>query len=448
MSAAPVPAGPPGAPLLGHMVAFRRDPLGFLLRTARDYPGEVVRFRQGLRDVYLVKHPDLIKDVLVTRQHDFSKSRALQWAKLFLGEGLLTSEGEFHTRQRRLAQPAFHRQRIGGYGADMVRRAVEARDRWAAGDVLDLDVEMMRLTLAIVSSSLFGTDVGEAAREIREDLSTISSLFPRFSLPLFGLVQKLPLPSNARFDRAVARLDGIVHRLIAERRARGGDRGDLLSMLLLAQDEEGDGGGMSDRQLRDEVVTLLLAGHETTSNALTWTWYLLSQNPDVEARWREELRTVLSGRPPAFEDLPALKYTEMVLAESMRIFPPAWGIGRRALRDVVLGGFPIPAGSILALPPYVIHRDERFWPDPLRFDPERFTAEARAARPRFAYFPFGGGARSCIGESFAWMEGVLLLAAIGQRWRLRLAPGHPVEPQALITLRPRYGMRMIVEPAD
>jgi cytochrome P450 len=448
MSAAPVPAGPRGAPLLGHMLEFRRDPLDFLLRTARDYPGDIVRFRQGPRDVYLVKHPDLIKDVLVTRQHDFSKSRALQWAKLFLGEGLLTSEGEFHTRQRRLAQPAFHRQRIGGYAADMVRRAVEARERWVAGDVLDLDGEMMRLTLAIVSSSLFGTDVAAAAGEIREDLSTIISLFPRFSLPLFGLIQKLPLPSNARFDRAVARLDGLVHRLIAERRADGRDRGDLLSMLLLAQDEEGDGGRMSDRQLRDEVVTLLLAGHETTSNALTWTWYLLSQNPGVEVRWREELATVLGGRSPAFEDLPALKYTEMVLAESMRLFPPAWGIGRRALRDIVLGGFPIAAGAILALPPYVVHRDERFWPDPLRFDPERFTPEARAARPRFAYFPFGGGARSCIGESFAWMEGVLLLAAIGQRWRLRLAPGHPVEPQALITLRPRYGMRMVAEPAD
>jgi cytochrome P450 len=447
MSAAPVPAGPKGAPLLGHMLAFRRDPLGFLLRTARDYPGDVVRFRQGPRDVYLVKHPDLVKDVLVTRQHDFSKSRALQWAKLFLGEGLLTSEGEFHTRQRRLAQPAFHRQRIGGYGADMVRRAVEARERWTAGDVLDLDVEMMRLTLAIVSRSLFGTDVAVAAGEIREDLSTIISLFPRFSLPLFGLIQKLPLPSNARFDRAVGRLDGIVHRLIAERRADGRDRGDLLSMLLLAQDEEGDGGGMSDRQLRDEVVTLLLAGHETTSNALTWTWYLLSQNPGVEARWREEMRTVLDGRPPAFEDLPALKYTEMVLAESMRLFPPAWGIGRRALRDVTVGGFEIAAGAILALSPYVVHRDERFWPDPLRFDPERFAPEARAARPRFAYFPFGAGARSCIGEPFAWMEGILLLATIGQRFRLRLVPGHRVEPKALMTLRPRYGMRMVAEAA-
>jgi cytochrome P450 len=322
---------------------------------------------------------------------------------------------------------------------------VRAREGWSAGQVLDVDGEMMRLTLAVVSSSLFGTDVAASADEVREDLASIIALFPRFSLPLFGLIQKLPLPSNVRFDRAVARLDALVYRLIAERQRDGGDHGDLLSMLLLARDEEG-GGRMTDRQLRDEVITLLLAGHETTSNALTWTWYLLSQNEEVEARWRDELRRVLGGRAPTFEDLPALPYTEMVLAESMRLFPPAWGMGRRALRDVTLGGFAIRKGAILALSPFIVHRDERFWPDPLRFDPGRFTAEAKAARPRFAYFPFGAGARSCIGEPFAWMEGVLLLATIGQRWRLRLRPGHPVELQAFMTLRPRHGMRMVAEP--
>jgi cytochrome P450 len=442
MSAEPVPPGPKGPPLVGDLFAFRRDPLAFLSRIARDYPGDVVRFRPGPRDVYLLKHPDLIKDVLVTHQHDFSKSRGLEWAKLFLGEGLLTSEGEFHTRQRRLAQPAFHRQRIGAYAEDMVRRAVQAREAWSAGQVLDVDGEMMRLTLAVVSSSLFGTDVAASADEVREDLASIIALFPRFSLPLFGLIQKLPLPSNLRFDRAVARLDALVYRLIAERQRDGRDHGDLLSMLVLARDDEG-GGRMTDRQLRDEVITLLLAGHETTSNALTWTWYLLSQNEEVEARWRDELRRVLGDRAPTFEDLPALPFTEMVLAESMRLFPPAWGMGRRALRDVTLGGFTIRKGAILALSPYIVHRDERFWPDPLRFDPDRFTAEAKAARPRFAYFPFGAGARSCIGEPFAWMEGVLLLATIGQRWRLRLLPGHPVELKALMTLRPRYGMRMV-----
>jgi cytochrome P450 len=447
MSAAAVPHGPKGLPVLGQLLAFRRDPLAFLSGIARDYPGDVLRFRPGPRDVYLLKHPDLVKDVLVTRQHDFSKSRGLEWAKLFLGEGLLTSEGELHTRQRRLAQPAFHRQRIGAYAHDMVRRTVLARDRWSQGQVLEVDGEMMRLTLAVVSSSLFGTDVAEAADDVREDLATIIDLFPRFSLPLFGLIQKLPLPSNARFDRAVARLDALVYRLIAERRKDTGDRGDLLSLLLRARDEE-DGAGMTDRQLRDEVLTLLLAGHETTANALTWTWYLLSQNPAVEARWHEELGRVLGGRAATAEDVPALPYTERVLAESMRLFPPAWGLGRRALRDLTLGGFVIRKGAILALSPYIVHRDERFWPDPLRFDPDRFTAEAKAARPRFAYFPFGAGARSCIGEPFAWMEGVLLLATIGQRWKLRLLPGHPVETRALMTLRPRHGMRMVAEAAS
>jgi cytochrome P450 len=448
MSTAALPDGPMGAPLLGHMLAFRRDPLAFLLRLAREYPGELVRFRQGPRTVYLVKHPDLIKEVLVTRQHEFTKSRALQWAKLFLGEGLLTSEGEFHTRQRRLAQPAFHRQRIAGYGEEMVALAVEARERWRPGQTLDLDAEMMRLTLSVAARTLFGVDVAAVAGDVRRDVATILALFPRFSLPFFGLIQKLPLPSNARFDRAVARLDGLVYRLIAERRADPAPRRDLLSMLLGAQDEEADGAGMTDRQLRDEVMTLLLAGHETTSNALTWTFYLLSQNPGAEARWREELRSVLGERLPTAEDLPALSGTERVLAESMRLYPPAWGIGRRAAHDLVLGGYPVPAETILALPPYVVHRDERFWPDPLRFLPERFTPEARAARPKFAYMPFGGGARSCIGEPFAWMEGVLLLATIGQRWRLRLVPGHLVEPLALMTLRPRHGMKMTAEVPD
>ena len=445
MSAAPVPLGPKGPPILGQLLAFRRDPLELLSRIAREYPGDVVRFRPGPRDSYLLKDPELVKEVLVTRQHDFRKSRGLEWAKLFLGEGLLTSEGDFHTRQRRLAQPAFHRQRIGGYADDMVQRTVAARDRWSEGQVLDVDGEMMRLTLGVVCSTLFGTDV-PSADEVREDLATIIELFPRFSLPLFGLIQKLPLPSNARFNRALARMDALVYRIIAERQRDPSDRGDLLSMLLLARDEEG-GGRMSDRQLRDEVITLLLAGHETTSNALTWAWYLLSQNPEADARWRAELRSVLGERAATALDLPALRYTEMVLAESMRLFPPAWAMGRRALRDLTLGGFPIRQGDIITVSPYVMHRDERFWPDPLRFDPDRFTAEAKAARPRFAYFPFGAGARSCIGEPFAWMEGVLLLATIGQRWRLRLQPGQVVEPKALMTLRPRYGMRMVAEPA-
>jgi cytochrome P450 len=442
----PVPPSPPRAPLVGHMLAFRRDPLGFLLRTARAFPGDVVCYWHGPRRVYLLKHPDLVREVLVTRQHEFGKGLGVQWAKLFLGEGLLTSEGDFHTRQRRLAQPAFHRQRIAAYGEDMTDHAVRTRDRWSAGQVVDVDEEMMRLTLAVASRTLFGQDVETDADQVREDAATILGQFLRFAIPFFGVIQKLPLPSNRRFARAVARLDALVYRLIAKRRREGRDAGDLLSMLLLAQDEEG-GEGMTDRQLRDEVMTLLLAGHETTSNALTWTWYLLSQNPEAQQRWREELATVLGGRTPTVDDLPALRYTEMVMAESMRLFPPAWGVGRRCLLDLVLGGYPMPAGAIISMSPYVVHRDERFWPDPERFDPERFTPELRAARPRFAYFPFGGGARSCIGEPFAWMEGILILATVGQRWRLTLAPGQRVEPQPLITLRPRYGMRMVAQSA-
>jgi cytochrome P450 len=233
--------------------------------------------------------------------------------------------------------------------------------------------------------------------------------------------------------------------MIEDRRRSGQDRGDLLSMLLLARDEEGDGGRMSDVQLRDEVMTLFLAGHETTANALSWTWYLLASNPEVEARFHQEVDTVLGGRRPAFEDLPQLRYAEMVLAESMRLYPPAWGLGRRSLLDQALGGVAIPADSLVLMSPYLVQRDPRFFPDPLRFDPLRFTPEAKAARPKFAYFPFGGGARQCIGEPFAWMEGVLILATLAQRWRFRLEGGETVVPQALITLRPRHGVRVRAE---
>jgi cytochrome P450 len=443
MPSAKLPPGPRGLPLLGNMLAMRKDPINFLLGSATAEPGDVVLYRLGLHKVFLLKHPDLVKEVLVTRQHDFAKGKGIQWAKLFLGEGLLTSEGELHTRQRRLAQPAFHRQRISAYGAVMTAHAVRTSDSWRDGATLDLDREMMTLTLAVAAKTLFDAELEGEAAEIGASLTTIIHFFPRFTLPFFGLLQKLPLPSNARFNRAVARLDETVMRIIAARRRSGEDRGDLLSMLLLAQDE--DGSRMSDRQLRDEVITILLAGHETTANALTWTWYLLSQNPEQSAALGAELDRVLGDRVPTFEDLPALRYVEMVVAESMRIYPPAWGMGRRALRDVSLGGYEMRAGDLLSISPFVTHRDPRFWPEPHRFDPLRFTPEAKATRHKFAYFPFGGGARQCIGEPFAWMEAVLLLATLARRWRMRLVPGHPVVPEALITLRPRYGMKMTAE---
>jgi cytochrome P450 len=436
--------GPAGLPIAGSLFAIRRDPIGFLAGSAAEY-GDSVRFRVGRSLVFFFRHPDQVRDLLVTHQHAFKKGRGLEWAKHFLGNGLLTSEGEFHTRQRRLSQPAFHRQRIQSYAQAMTDYALRMRDRWRAGETLDVGHEMMELTMAVVAKTLFDADVAGEAGEIGRSLTTIISLFHRFNMPFAGLVQRLPLPSNIRFRQARARLDRTIYRVIAERRGSATDRGDLLSMLLLATDEEGDGTGMTDLQLRDEVMTIFLAGHETTANALTWAFYLLSQNPEAEAQLHAELDRELEGRVPGAEDLPRLRYTEQVLAESMRLYPPAWGLGRRATRDVEIGGCPVPSGSYALVSAFITQRDPRFYPDPLRFDPGRFAPEARAARPKFAYFPFGGGARQCIGEPFAWMEGTLLLAVLAQRWRLRLVPGHPVEPEPLITLRPRYGMRMTVE---
>jgi cytochrome P450 len=429
------------AQLVNTLRRLQGDPLAFVTRMARE-PGDVVYYRLWRQDVFLARHPDLIRDVLVTNQHDYAKGAGLQWAKRFLGEGLLTSEGEFHTRQRRLSQPAFHRQRIGSYAAVMTDYAARSGDRLREGALFDMHAEMMALTLAVAAKTMCDADVGSESAEIGEALTDVISVFPRFVLPFAGLLHRLPLPATRRFERARARLDGVVYRMIEDRRRSGEDRGDLLSMLLMARDEEDNGGRMSDAQLRDEVMTLFLAGHETTANALSWTWYLLAQNPEAETRLHDEIDTVLGGRRPVFEDLPRLRYAEMVLAESMRLYPPAWGLGRRSLRDQVLGGIAIPVDSLVLMSPYLVQRDARFFPEPLRFDPMRFTPEAKASRPKFSYFPFGGGARQCIGEPFAWMEGVLILSTLAQRWRFRLDASARVEPQALITLRPKRGVPM------
>jgi cytochrome P450 len=367
----------------------------------------------------------------------------LERARVLLGDGLLTSEGEHHRRQRRLVQPAFHRDRLAGYGAVMVERTAIVRDRWQPGQPFDVLQEMMRLTLAIVAKTLFSTDVDSEADEIGVALTEVFSLFEIILMPFSEILEKLPLPAVGRFKRARKRLDETIYRLIAERRENPRDTGDLLSMLLLACDDEGSG-GMSDTQVRDEALTLFLAGHETTADALTWAWYLLSQNPQAESEFHAELDRVLDGRLPSFADLPQLRYTESVFAEALRLYPPAWGIGRRALEDFQVGDFLIPARSVVLMSPYVVHRDPRWFSDSLAFRPERWLTDD-SSRPKFAYFPFGGGARVCIGERFAWMEGTLLLAAIGQRWRLRLEPGHRVETHARITLRPKHGMRMLAE---
>jgi cytochrome P450 len=425
-------------------VRFRKRTVLFLQDLLREH-GDIVFFRLGPQPAYFLNHPDHIKEVLVTGNSSFIKGRALQRSKILLGQGLLTSEDPLHRRQRRLAQPAFHRQRIASYAETMVAYAERTASHWKQGDTLDISQEMMQLTLAIVGKTLFDADVESEAVEIGKALTTIIELFNMLLLPFSELLERLPLPHVRRFERAKARLDQTIYRLIDERRQSRSDRGDLLSMLLLAQDDEGDGLGMSDQQVRDEAMTIFLAGHETTANALTWTWYLLSQNPEAEAQLHAELDRVIGNRSPTFDDVPHLPYTEMVLSEAMRLYPPAWAIGRLAIQEYPIGDYVIPKGSLVLLSQYVTHRDPRFFPNPERFDPMRWTPEAKASRPQYAYFPFGGGPRRCIGEGFAWMEGVLVIAALARQWRMRLAPGAKIAIQPVITLRPKSGVQMIVD---
>ncbi|MBX9602996.1 MAG: cytochrome P450 [Bryobacteraceae bacterium] len=437
------PPGPKSRPVVGYLPEFRKNPPPLLARFAREY-GDIVYFKLGPQHTYLLNHPDFVKDVFVTHSANFTKSRILQRAKSLLGEGLLTSEGDAHKRQRRLMQPAFHHQRLIGYSRQMSRYAGLWRGRWKDGETRDIHEEMMRLTLAIVGMTLFSADVEGDAPEVGEALGQILDLFNFLFLPFSEYLEVLPIPPVRRMEKAREQLDSIIYRVIRERRASGEDKGDLLSMMLMAVDEDG-AGVMSDQQVRDEAITIFLAGHETTANALTWTWYLLSQHPEVEAKLHAEVDRVLGGRLPEFEDLPNLKYAEMVLAESMRLYPPVWAIGRRAKSDYPVGGFVIPGGSVVILSPWVSHHDPRWYPDPLKFDPERWTPDESGKRPKFSYFPFGGGPRLCIGERFAWIEGTMLLAALAAKWRLRLDPHQKVEPKATITLRSRYGMRMRLE---
>jgi cytochrome P450 len=438
------PPGPRNLLPVLNLISLRRDPIAFLTRLADEY-GDVAHLKLGSVTVFLISRPDLIRDVLITHNKQFMKGEGLQRAKRLLGEGLLTSEGDFHLRQRRLVQPAFHRQRIAGYAAMMVEDALKMREEWRAGETRDIAREMMRLTLSIAGRTLFGADVATEAEEIGNALNVTMETFNRLTLPFSQFLEKLPLPHVRRFRQAKARLDATIYRMIDERRASGRDHGDLLSMLIQARDEEGDGKGMSNEQLRDEAMTIFLAGHETTANALTWTWYLLSQNPEVEKRLHAEVDAVLQDRPPVDSDYSQLSYLEKVLAESMRLYPPAWIIGRRALTDYSIDGYRIPAGSILLMSQFVMHHKAEYFPDPYRFDPERWTPEARESRPQFSYFPFGGGPRLCIGEHFAWMEGVLVLATLAQKWKLRLSPHQQIHLQPSVTLRPKYGMKMEIE---
>jgi len=434
--------GPKGGFYFGSGVDFRRDQLGFYESCAREY-GDLAATRMGPFRVLLIYHPDAIEELLVTRNRDFVKSPGVRLLRPLLGDGLLLSEGDTWLRQRRLVQPAFHRQRVAGYGEVMTAFAERHVADWKDGDVIEVHAEMMALTQAIVAKTLFDADVsgdaheaGQAAKVLAEDFGARLQSFRL--LPYW-----VPTPGNLRARRAVRRLDALVHRIIAERRASDEDRGDLLSMLVSAQDAD-DGTRMTARQLRDEVMTIFMAGHETTAVALSWTWYLLGQHPDVDARLADELRSVLGGRAPSVADLPRLKYAEMVVTESMRLYPPAYAIGRQAAKATEIAGHSIAPGDIFVAPTWVVHRDRRWFEEPEAFRPERWAGDLARRLPRYAYFPFGGGPRQCIGNGFAQMEAVLLLAAIAQRFRLSPVPGQRITPTPYITLRPEPGIRLRV----
>lgn len=408
--------------------------------------GHVSHYRLASSHIIFVNDPELIRNILILQPQNFIKERTQRRMKILLGEGLITSDGETHKRQRRIAAPAFHRQRIQAYASLMVERAMEMRDSWQPGGEIDVAAEMMHLALQIVARTLFNSDVTRDVRLINDEVNAIMHLYNfLIALPRAEVLLHLPIPGLMRFKRARKRLDKVVYQMIQEHRAAGVDSGDLLSMLLASRDEEDDHSGMTDEQLRDEVLTIFLAGYETVANALAWTWLLLAQNPEAETKLHAETDTVLGGRLPTLQDLPQLRYAEMVLAESMRLYPPAWAMGRQATCDVEVGPYKLPADTYFLFSQYIIQRSEEYFPDPLRFDPERFTPERKASRPRFAYFPFGGGSRQCIGESFAWMEAILSLVTIAQRWRLRLLPDQRIEVQPKITLRPKYGIRMMPE---
>lgn len=442
-SAAGVVTFPPGPTGFLATLPYRpgRDPLTFFTSLVKTY-GPLVYLRSAGEHLYVVTAPRHIKDILVTSQRKFKKGRGLERSKVLLGEGLLTAEGRDHLRQRRLIQPAFHKERIAAYAASMTHYAGQTSARWTDGATLDIAEEMMQLTLAIVGKTLFDTDVEGKTRDVGEAMAAVMDSFWIRMLPMADALELLPLPALRRARAARGTLDRIIYDMIAERRRSPGDRGDLLSMLMMAEDEENDGRGMTDQQVRDEAITLFLAGHETTANALAWTWYLLGQSPEVEAKLHAEVDRL--GHPPTLTDLPALSFVERVVTESMRLYPPAWLIGRRALESYQLDDYVVPKGAVIITTPYITHRDPALFPDPERFNPDRWTPEFKAGLPPFAYFPFGGGTRRCIGESFAWTELILVVATLAREWQLRLVPGHPVVPQPVVTLRMKHGAKMVV----
>jgi cytochrome P450 len=426
--------------------ALRRNPLPVFTDTARRF-GDVAFLKIGSRRGYLITNPSDIRHVLQDNARNYRKSPLYEKLRTSLGDGLLTSEGAFWLRQRRIAQPAFHRQRIAALASVMAGAAAETAARWETlarqGIPVEVGDEMMRLTRTVVLRALLGGDLGPFAAEIDRAWTTINQHIAE-SFWSLGITDRLPTPANRRFHAARSVLQNAVDHLIQQRRRQPGDRGDLLSMLITARDEE-TGESMTDLQIRVEVTTFLLAGQETTALALTWLWYLLSQHEQPRRQLAEELDVVLNGRQPEYDDVANLLYTRMVIEEVMRLYPPAWGFSRQALNDDELGGYRLPSGWLAFVIPYVLHRLPAYWEEADRFEPERFSPARSADRARFVYLPFGAGPRQCIGNHFAMIELLIVVATLAQRFSPRLLPGHRVEPQALITLHPRFGMPMIIE---
>jgi cytochrome P450 len=436
-----VPPGPRSHLLLGSLPEFRRDPLNFYTRCARDY-GDVARFRIASASVYLVSHPDDIESVLVTNSRSFAKGKVIQASRSFLGNGLLTSEGEFWLRQRRLMQPAFHRERVAGYAMMIDACTRQMLQRWEreGAQRRDIHADMTGLTQQIIAGALFGADVSGDVEAASTALATVWQQFiARMGMGML-IPEALPTPGNLRLRRAFRQLDEVVYRLIDRRKTEPSASNDLLAALLSDSAQE----RMTAQQLRDEVTTLFVAGHETTTQALSWTWYLLAQHPACEARLLEELRAVLGGRAPGYADLANLKFTEAIVLEAMRLYPPVWGIPRIAVRDCVIGGWRVPAGTSVTVSQWVVHRDPRFYPRPEAFEPQRWLDGSTAQLPRFAYFPFGGGPRMCIGAGLAMLEAVLVVATVAQAYHFTLAPGQTVVPAPSITLYPRDGIKMLL----
>ena len=443
MTTATRPPGPKGRWPLGSLLEFRRNNLAFYERCAREF-GDVAFYRFGPKQIYQVNHPDLVEYVLVSGNRHFTKNFAIRILDPVLGNGLVSSEGNFWLRQRKLMQPAFLRPRLASYGPLMVAATERLLATWQDGQPRALHADMMQLTLQIAAEVLFGADVpADAVQIVAASAEIIQGYFADRFEGLLPVPRWLPTPGNRRLKRAVRRLDEIVYGFIKQRRAGGEDRGDLLSILLRARDED-DGSRMTDRQLRDEVMTLFLAGHETTALALSWAWYLLARHPDVEAKLLAELHAVLGGRTPTAADVPRLRYAEHVMLETMRLYPPVYAFGREAAEECELGGWRVPVGANVFLVQWTMHRDPRWFPEPARFDPDRWADGLVQRIPKYAYFPFGGGPRVCIGNTFALMEAVLVLATILPRFHITLDPAHPVTPWPSITLRPRYGIKATV----